>query len=39
MRKILSISVDTKNHIPEGMWFWRSERDLNPRAAFDRLLP
>ena len=19
--------------------FWRSERDLNPRAAFDRLLP
>ena len=34
-------SVQTKkNHTSKEVWFfWRSERDLNPRAAFDGLLP
>ena len=32
--------IAKKRTTPDGVvLFWRSERDLNPRAAFDRLLP
>ena len=36
-----TLSPDKKeNHLRKSqVVFWRSERDLNPRAAFDGLLP
>ena len=34
-----SLPDKNKTHPTDGSYFWRSERDLNPRAALDRLLP
>ena len=37
--QVFTLPVTGRKNPPESGGFWRSERDLNPRAAFDRLLP
>ena len=40
MLKWVQITKNKNTHTPMGHGYsWRSERDLNPRAAFDGLLP